>query len=113
MNIYQHFATVLAQLLRHDTAFRFAVTSEMISSMRQPANPDDNASCESDIKTLRREEIFANRYRDLGHLRRNMERFIEQYYNRLRLHSALGYRPLEEFEHVMGSEQTAGAAAMT
>jgi len=27
-----------------------------------------------------------------------MEAFIEQYYNRQRLHSALGYRPPEEFE---------------
>jgi len=27
--------------------------------------------------------------------------FIEQYYNRTRLHSALGYRPPEEFEHAV------------
>jgi transposase InsO family protein len=36
--------------------------------------------------------------RDLGHMRVNIEEFIEQYYNRLRLHSALGYRSPEEFE---------------
>ena len=34
--------------------------------------------------------------RDLGHLRRNMAVYIEQYYNRVRLHSALRYRPPEE-----------------
>ena len=76
---------------------------QMIPSMSRPANPYDNASCESFIKTLKREEIDANRYRDLGHLRRHIEGFIEQYYNRLRLHSALGYRPPEEFEHAVAS----------
>src|SRR4029077_658786 len=70
----------------------------MIPSMSRPANPYDNASCESFIKTLKREEIYANRYDDLEHLRANIEEFIEQYYNRLRLHSALGYQSPEEFE---------------
>jgi putative transposase len=71
---------------------------QMIPSMSRPANPYDNASCESFIKTLKREEIYANRYEDLGHMRVNIQEFIERYYNRLRLHSALGYRSPEEFE---------------
>jgi putative transposase len=71
---------------------------EMIPSMSRPANPYDNASCESFMKTLKREEIYANQYSDLDHLRINIEEFIEQYYNRQRLHSALGYRSPEEFE---------------
>jgi putative transposase len=70
----------------------------MVPSMSRPANPYDNASCESFIKTLKREEIYANQYDGLEHLRRNIERFIEEYYNRQRLHSALGYRSPEEFE---------------
>ena len=70
----------------------------VIPSMSRPANPYDNASCESFIKTLKREEIYANKYDDLEHLRANLEEFIEQYYNRLRLHSALGYQSPEEFE---------------
>ena len=65
----------------------------MLPSMSRPANPYDNASCESFMKTLKREEIYANTYRDLDHLRTNIEAFIERYYNRVRLHSALGYRP--------------------
>jgi len=63
---------------------------------------DANASCESFIKTLKREEIYANRYEDLGHMRVNIQEFIEQYYNRLRLHSALGYRSPEEFAGQQG-----------
>ena len=69
-----------------------------IPSMSRPANPYDNAHCESWMKTLKQEEIYANRYRDLADLRANLEEFIEQYYNRRRLHSALGYRTPEEFE---------------
>ena len=70
----------------------------MVPSMSRPANPYDNASCESFMKTLKREEIYANKYEDLENLRANIEEFIEQYYNRQRLHSALGYRSPEEFE---------------
>jgi putative transposase len=47
---------------------------------------------------LKREEIYANQYSDLEHLRTNIEEFIEKYYNRQRLHSALGYCSPEEFE---------------
>jgi putative transposase len=68
----------------------------MIPSMSRPANPYDNASCESFMKTLKREEIYANQYNDLVHLRSHIEEFIDQYYNRQRLHSALGYRSPEE-----------------
>jgi transposase InsO family protein len=66
----------------------------MIPSMSRPADPYDNASCERFMKTLKREEIYANEYRDLDHLRENIAAFIDSYYNRVRLHSALGYRPL-------------------
>ena len=70
---------------------------QLIPSMSRPANPYDNASCES-FKTLKREEIYANSYQDLEHLRADIEEFIERYYNRCRLHSALGYQSPEEFE---------------
>src|SRR6266852_1634887 len=63
------------------------------STTKSGANPYDNASCESFMKTLKREEIYANDYVDLDHLRTNIEAFIEQYYNRCRLHSTLGYQP--------------------
>jgi len=80
----------------------------MIPSMSRPANPYDNASCESFLKTLKREEIYANQYPDLDHLRTNIEEFIQRYYNQQRLHSALGYRSPEEFER-----QAKHANAMT
>lgn len=84
---------------------------QMIPSMSRPANPYDNASCESFMKTLKREEIYANRYEDLGHMRVNIAEFIEQYYNRQRLHSALGYRPPEEFEQQTESPKVTESSA--
>jgi transposase InsO family protein len=70
----------------------------MLASISRPGKPYDNAFCESFMKTLKREEIYANEYRDLEHLVQSVEAFIEHYYNRCRLHSALGYRSPEEFE---------------
>jgi putative transposase len=84
----------------------------MVPSMSRPANPYDNASCESFLKTLKREEIYANTYRDLDHLRTNMTAFIDQYYNCTRLHSALGYQPPEEFERGVASGLPPGAPSM-
>ena len=60
------------------------------------------------MKTLKREEIYANQYNDLVHLRSHIEEFIDQYYNRQRLHSALAYRSPEEFE-----QQTRHSDTMT
>ncbi len=56
-------------------------------------------------KSLKREEIYAKRCEDIGHIRVNIEEFIEESYNRQRLHSARGYRSPEEFE-----QQTEGQA---
>jgi transposase InsO family protein len=86
---------------------------QMMPSMSRPANPYDNASCESFMKTLKREEIYANDYVDLEHLRRNIEAFIDDYYNRCRLHSALGYQPPEEFEQQLKTATTCAAATMS
>ena len=77
----------------------------ILPSMSRPANPYDNAFCESFIKTLKREEIYANKYRYIDELDAHLEEFIEQYYNRLRLHSALGYKTPEEFEAACSTQR--------
>lgn len=86
---------------------------QIIPSMSRPANPYDNASCERFIKTLKQEEIYGNEYRDLEHLRAHIEEFIERYYNRCRLHSALGYKAPEEFEQTLTENLTPAAATMS
>ena len=72
----------------------------VVPSISRPGSPTDNANCESFFWTLKREEVGAKEYRDLEDLWLNISEFIECYYNRIRLHSALGYRPPEEFEQV-------------
>ncbi len=67
-------------------------------SMSRPGNPYDNAKCESFIKTLKQEEIYTRQYRDRAELELHIAEFLEEYYNRRRLHSALGYRSPESFE---------------
>ena len=85
----------------------------MIPSMSRPANPYDNATCESFLKTLKREEIYAHEYIALDHLRENIAAFIDNYYNRVRLHSALGYRTPEEFEQAATRAATSLGATLS
>jgi transposase InsO family protein len=58
------------------------------------------------MKTLKSEEVYRQEYRDMAEARAAIKRFIEQVYNRKRLHSSLGYRPPVEFEQ---SLQQSGA----
>jgi putative transposase len=82
-------------------------------SMSRPARPWENGKCESFIKTLKREEIDARRYTSLGELRQHVEEFIEQIYNKVRLHSALDYHSPEEFEHSQTPEVKWSPAALS
>ncbi len=77
-------------------------------SMSRKANPYDNAKAESFMKTLKYEEVHRVEYRDLAEARRGIRTFLERTYNRLRLHSALGYRPPAEFDSL---EQSAKVPA--
>ena len=67
-------------------------------SMSRVGNPYDNAKAESFMKTLKHEEVDGRSYRDLSQARAAIGTFIEDVYNRQRLHSALAYRPPTEFE---------------
>jgi putative transposase len=73
----------------------------IVPSMSRAGNPYDNARCESFIKTLKQEEIHTRQYRDRADLELHIAEFLEQYYNRRRRHSALGYRSPESFEQTL------------
>ena len=84
----------------------------IVASVSRPASPGDNANCESFFRTLKREEIRATEYANVEDLRTKISRFIDHYYNRERLHSALGYRSPAEFEKVAISAGTAGISSV-
>lgn len=82
-------------------------------SMSRPARPWENGKCESFIKTLKREEIDARRYAGFAELQSHVEEFIEQIYNQVRLHSALGYHSPDEFEQSQNPEVKWSPAALS
>jgi putative transposase len=67
-------------------------------SMSAQGNPYDNAFVESFIRTLKYEEVYLNDYETFSDASENISSFIDDVYNKKRLHSALGYRSPIDFE---------------
>ena len=64
-------------------------------------NPYDNALAESFFKTLKQEEVYLWEYETFSDVIERIPYFIEDVYNKKRLHSSLGYRPPEEYERLL------------
>jgi len=69
-----------------------------ICSMSRKGNCWDNAPVESFFSTLKREHVFHNLYGHRAQARQSIFMYIEQFYNRKRIHSALGHRTPSEME---------------
>ena len=80
-------------------------------SMSRVGSPYDNAKAESFMKTLKQEEVDGRAYRDASDARRSIGAFIEDVYNRQRLHSALAYLSPAEFENTLRAEAAATTPA--
>jgi putative transposase len=70
----------------------------MRASMSRSANCYDNAFMESFFGTLKREWVHERRYRTRQEARLSIFEYVEVFYNRIRRHSALGYRSPEQYE---------------
>jgi putative transposase len=67
-------------------------------SMAAQGNPYDNAFVESFMRTLKYEEVYLNDYETFSDASENVCSFIDDVYNKKRLHSSLGYRSPVDFE---------------
>jgi putative transposase len=80
--------------------------AKMRISMSRSGNPYDNAFAESFMKTLKTEEVYLWEYESMADVVERIPHFIEEVYNKKRLHSSIGYLPPEEYETQMIAKST-------
>jgi putative transposase len=72
----------------------------IICSMSRKGNCYDNAVMESFFKTLKTELVYQTKFFTREEAKNKLFEYIEIYYNRARIHSALGYKTPAEFGRI-------------
>ena len=67
-------------------------------SMASVGEPKENGYAERLMRTIKEEEVDLSEYEDFADAWRQLGRFLDDVYNRKRIHSALGYLTPSEFE---------------
>lgn len=73
---------------------------KMVGSMSRKGNCYDNACIESFHSTLKKEIVYQTKFKTRNQAIRELNAYIEFDYNRLRLHSTLGYKTVHRFEQM-------------
>ena len=74
-------------------------------SMSGRGNPYENARMESFFKTLKYEEVYLWEYETYQDVIARLPYFLEEVYNRKRIHSAIGYRSPDDFEELWFNQE--------
>lgn len=72
----------------------------IIASMSRKGNCWDNAHCESFFHSLKTELVYRRNFKTRKEAMQAIFEWIETWYNRQRLHSALGYMSPQEYENL-------------
>lgn len=72
---------------------------QFLQSMSRKGNCHDNAPMESFFRSFKVEEVYHSQYETHEQATRAVTDYIDRFYNRLRLHSTLGYQSPLEFEN--------------
>jgi putative transposase len=74
-------------------------------SMASVGEPEENGYAERLMRTIKEEEVDLSEYEDFSDALRGLDRFLDDVYNRKRIHSSLGYLTPAEFEQQWISTQ--------
>ena len=76
--------------------------------MASVGEPEENGYAERLMRTIKEEEVDLSEYEDFGDALRGLGRFLDEVYNRKRIHSSLGYLTPAEFEQPLEREALRG-----
>ena len=79
---------------------RIIENNTLVGSMSRKGNCWDNAIVESFFHTLKIKLVYELRYKTRANAKRSIFQYIEGYYNRIRIHSAIGYKTQFEVDYL-------------